>query len=187
MSHCAQLQVNGYSGGFNADELAEASYVRSPRSPNVFLSKSPRATSFNAADYLFEGLNAYVIGGPKRFSNVNALFTYTSYRVATFTSHVTEPEWLRAVNDASSPVDMDGIAVTIQAVSKVIHEFGANGLKLSKVSRLSPSPQHMVALLRTTYPFRNEVRGWSDLRDFAMEYLPTRGYKPESVMRGLLA
>lgn len=187
MLHCAQYQVNGYSGGFNADELAEASYVRSADSFTIFLSKSPRSTSFTASEYLFEGLNAFVIGNPERFAKINSLFEYPTSENASSDATLDSPEWLIAVNDTNSAVDMDGIAITIQSISTSINNVGPAAIDLSRVSRISPNPQHLVALLRTTYPFRNEVHGWYELRNFAKEALPKRGYKPESVMRGLLA
>lgn len=186
MLHCAPLEINGYSGGFNAEELAEASYARSARSRTTFVYKSPHATAFNAAEYLNERLNDYVIGVPNRFSNVNSLFLLLSYCGTKVSSAKTLPLWLTMVNDEFSAVDMDGLAVTIQAISKVIHEEGPSGVDLTRVRRSTPSPQHLVAILRTTYPFRKEIRGWGELCNFAKEYLPTKGYRPESVMRGLL-
>lgn len=97
-----------------------------------------------------------------------------------------EQDWLRYVNNGQAPVDMDGIAGTLLSVAACLREAGPVGLDFSQVNRTNPSPQHLVALLRTTYSVRHDVRGWQDLRDFTRAYLPTVGCDHESVMKGLV-
>lgn len=96
------------------------------------------------------------------------------------------PAWLQAVNDFNSPVDMPGIHVTTLSVMDCLKEASLRNLDFNLVSRASPSPQHLVALLRLTFQIKHHVPGWFELRDFALTYLPTKGHNPEQVMRGLL-
>lgn len=182
MSHCVQYQINGYRGGFNPEKLAEMSYVQSNSSQTAFLSKLPHSTSFKASEYLAEMLNDYIIGSATKFYNVNLLFDHLAIR---FSQTETLPVWLAAVNNRDSAIDMDGIALTIRSISEEISNQNFTAIDFSKINRNSPSPQHLVALLRTTYPFRDKIHGWSDLRDFSREFLSEKGYSTELVMRGL--
>lgn len=97
------------------------------------------------------------------------------------------PDWLQAVDDFNSPVDMPGIHVTTLSVMECLKGGDPGVLDFDKVSRVSPSPQHLVALLRLTFQMRNHVRGWFSLRDFALSYLPTKGHNADQLMRGLLS
>lgn len=97
------------------------------------------------------------------------------------------PAWLLMVNDFESPVDEQGIHVTTLSVMDCLKESSLRNLDFNLVSRASPSPQHLVALLRLTFQIKHHVPGWFELRDFALAYLPTKGHSPEQVMRGLLS
>lgn len=182
MSHCVQYQINGYRGGFDPEKLAEMSYVRSNSLQTAFLSKLPHSTSFKASEYLAEILSDYIMGSATRFYDVNSLFNNLAIR---FSQSEVVPVWLAAVNNRDSAIDMDGIALTIRSISEEIANQNFTEIDFSRINRESPNPQHLVALLRTTYPFRDKILGWSDLRDFSRAFLSKKGYSTESVMRGL--
>ena len=95
-----------------------------------------------------------------------------------------EPAWAMLVNNASSAVDMLTISKTIESIA-VEAQADPGCIDLSRINRKSPSPQHLVALLRTTYAFKDKITGWSELRDFAKAYVDEKGFVSARVMKGL--
>jgi hypothetical protein len=95
-----------------------------------------------------------------------------------------EPKWLTQVNALESDIDMRAISETIKTLAEDLGS-GPENVDFSRVSRATPNPQHLVAVLRGSFAMRQRVPGWYDLRDFAMEYLASKGMDAARSMRGL--
>ena len=93
-----------------------------------------------------------------------------------------KPLWLAHVNSRNTPIDMATLALTIESFAAALQN---QNIDLSCVSRHSPNPHHLVALLRTSLTFRDTLTGWYALRDFGVSYLRDEGFEPDRVMKGL--
>jgi hypothetical protein len=93
------------------------------------------------------------------------------------------PVWLAQANAFDSPTDMRAIAATIESLTTELRA-SPERVDFSRVTRYRPSPEHMVALLRTSFASRHQIAGWASLRDFAREYLAVQGI-PARAMSGL--
>ena len=91
--------------------------------------------------------------------------------------------WLSQVNNFYTPVDMKTIAMTIESLSQALQGVGTD---LTRIDKAQPNPQHLVAILRTSFVVRHQLEGWFELRDFAWNYLPLHGFDSARVMKGLV-
>ena len=183
MQLCAHSNGPSYAGGFNIDHFANLSYFERSGS-NLGKSAAYRVapvsqTVHEAFECFIERLSQVIIGSGTRYLGLDDLVQ----EVKSLTQ-AAEPAWAMLVNNASSAVDMLTISKTIESIA-VEAQADPGCIDLSRINRKSPSPQHLVALLRTTYAFKDKITGWSELRDFAKAYVDEKGFVSARVMKGL--
>jgi len=95
------------------------------------------------------------------------------------------PLWITNVNNNETANDQRTIAQTIESLVMEAKK-DISSVNFFFVYRAAPNPRHLVTILRTTFAIRQRIAGWTELRDFARNYLPTQGIKVEEVMKGLI-
>lgn len=101
-------------------------------------------------------------------------------------TEIHESIWLKNVNTYNTDIDMITISKTIESFSNDLERIKAKNLDLSCISRVSPSAQHLVAILRISYRFRKDIKGWFELCEFTRAYVDSFGFQSDVVMKGLL-
>src|SRR5437762_7710366 len=64
------------------------------------------------------------------------------------------------VYEPSSRDDVDAIGKTVERVMSLVEALGPNALNLSAVKSTAIHPEHMVAVLRSTFLWKEEIPGW---------------------------
>lgn len=96
-----------------------------------------------------------------------------------------ETAWLTNVNDANASTTAKSLAKTINTLMAVLRAGDVAAINLSLIDRGTPSAEHLVAILRSLYSWRETIPGWRELHDFAKVNLASRNYDAERLLRGL--
>lgn len=182
MQLCAHSNGPSYAGGFNMDHFANLSYFERPGSnlrKAAYRIVPASQTVHEAYERFIEQLSSVIIGSGTRYLGLDDLVQ----EVKSFTQGA-EPAWAALVNNAASATDMLTISETIESIAAEVQSDPCR-IDLNRINRKSPNPQHLVAVLRTTYAFKDKIPGWSELRDFSKAYVEKKGFLPARVMKGL--
>lgn len=93
--------------------------------------------------------------------------------------------WLDLVLQPHAPADVDAIGLTVARVMDVIGTLGPEHLDLTKLAVLPVQPEHLVAVLRSSFMWRQQVPGWHEALASASNALERAGFRPEEVLVGL--
>lgn len=93
--------------------------------------------------------------------------------------------WTKHIYRPSALADVDTIGETVDWVMKIVESVGPSHLNLSKVKSTEVQPEHLVAVLRSTFMWRDEVPGWKHALSEASSALAVAGIEPEEVLMGL--
>lgn len=187
MQLCIPSKASNYSGGFSFDHLIGLSFVgrTTPASAEAsYYIKPTSQTSHVAQECFIEDLTSVVIGKGNPYQDIDRFVFEVSRSLSRAAANESEPRWLTQVNAVDSETDMRTIAATIESLASDL-KAGPENVDFARVNRQTPSPQHLVAVLRTSFAFRHRVSGWGELRDFAKNYLETRGIHSARAMKGL--
>ena len=188
MQLCTPSKTSNYSGGFSFDRLIDLSFVgrAAPASPEAlsYHIKPASQTSHAAQERFIEDLTCVVIGNRNRYQDIDVLVRRVSQSLSRAAADDSAPTWLTQINANDTKVDMRAIAATIESLAMDL-KAGPENVDFGRVNRRSPSPQHLVAALRTSFVFRRRVRGWYDLRDFAKSYLDAQQIDAARMLKGL--
>ena len=112
---------------------------------------------------------------------VSAVATKESLRART-----TWLEYSKAfVFTPTAPSDVDEIGQTVNHVMVVIESLGPKALDFVNVEAKSLQPEHMVAVLRSTFLWKDQVPGWSHALGELAAALRAAGHDPQEVLVGL--
>lgn len=93
--------------------------------------------------------------------------------------------WTKHVFRPSAPSDVAAIGETVDWVMEVIESVGPNHLNLTTTKSASVHPEHLVAVLRSSFMWREDVPGWKHALSEASIALIASGFEAEDVLVGL--
>lgn len=97
-----------------------------------------------------------------------------------------EENWGRHLFDPYAPTDVDTISETIEYAYDAISQFGPGAVDLTKISLPSLNSEHISALLRATFSFRDKTPGWQRALFVAQMALERDGIDVNDALAGLL-
>lgn len=77
------------------------------------------------------------------------------------------------------------IFATVRSILRSIEAFGAESIDLRSMDLKSSNPKHLIAVLRSTYVWRNVVPGWSNAMQVAPGVLQSHGMNSRRELAGL--
>ena len=96
-----------------------------------------------------------------------------------------QEQWLKLVNDEHADTGLKSISQTIKLLFDRVEKDRPESIDLSQIDVLGGNPQHIIAVLRTLYAWRDKVRGWDELQRSARSALAARGVAADVAMQGL--
>ena len=93
--------------------------------------------------------------------------------------------WKRHVFSPTAPADSDAIGETVEHVVTALEALGAESVDLRDVTANRVHPEHLVATLRSTYMWRDEILGWQAAVGQASIALQKAGFNAAAVLIGL--
>lgn len=93
--------------------------------------------------------------------------------------------WRQHLLDKSSSTDVDCISETVDSVLEAVDVFGPSRVDLGALDLRYANAEHLVAVLRSTFVWRNELPGWKEALAVAPELLQESRLDPELVLKGL--
>jgi len=94
--------------------------------------------------------------------------------------------WKRYILDLSAPTDVDALSETIDSIYDAIDRYGSGAVNLATLPADAVNGEHLAAILRSTYPFRNQIIGWHHARDIAIKALQGASIDINDALAGLL-
>jgi len=94
-------------------------------------------------------------------------------------------EWKHFVVDVAAPTDVDSISETIERVLETIVRFGPQSIDLADLPDERLNGEHLAAVLRATYVWRDTIPGWQAAVQRANEALVRAGINPFDALIGL--
>jgi hypothetical protein len=91
----------------------------------------------------------------------------------------------RVVFQPAAASDVSAISETVDQVMRYVETFGPQNLSLFLVRAESIQPEHMVAVLRSTFQWKDDVEGWTHALNQTAEALRRSGYDSDDVLVGL--
>lgn len=93
--------------------------------------------------------------------------------------------WRTRLLTRSGPDDVDAISETVESVIDALTWFGPRSVSLDVFDVCYANASHLVAVLRTTFNWRNEVPGWREALHAAPGVLAEQGLNPDDELFGL--
>lgn len=93
--------------------------------------------------------------------------------------------WEFYLYDVNASVDVDDISETVEAVLDAISQYGLGSLNFSGLNSKQVNGEHLAAMLRTTFTWRNQIEGWQQGMETASLALKRSGLDPDEVLLGL--
>lgn len=94
--------------------------------------------------------------------------------------------WKRYIFDLSAPNDVDALSETIEAIYDAIDRYGPGSVNLATLPTTAINGEHLAAILRSTYSFRNQIIGWDHAREIAIKALQSASIDIDDALAGLL-
>jgi len=95
-------------------------------------------------------------------------------------------EWQERVSDRNLPVIDSEIIRTFEIAISIVSSGGAPSFQASGLILESVNADHLIATLRATYLFKNEIADWSDMLVLAKAALMAAGESVEDHLEGML-
>lgn len=118
------------------------------------------------------------------FADASAYVVEKSLVGSIFTTSVA-PRWKTHLFSRDASSDFDAISETVESVFEAVSNLGPGSISLQDVSAESVHPEHLVAVLRATFPSRDKIPGWRKALEEAPEALRRAGFDPDEVLVGL--
>jgi hypothetical protein len=96
------------------------------------------------------------------------------------------PKWLKAVGNPQEPVDVDSISKTVEATFQALEKSGPTGIDLQGLVPDGVQGEHLVAVLRVTFRWRQQVPGWQQALAVAEAALTKQGLDARDALTGLI-
>jgi len=162
-----QEQVVVDAGLSYAAFLARTSGNDSLSRARIFLVPIPRALSIAT-----EAVNDELLLASERARRIAGLREFAA-------------RWEVYLNDVSASVDVDDISETVEAVLDAISQYGLGSLSFSGLNAEQVNGEHLAAMLRTTFTWRDQIDGWRQGLETASLALERSGLDPDEVLLGL--
>ena len=94
--------------------------------------------------------------------------------------------WRKHVCNAAASPDVDALTETAEAVTTLVAEHGPARLDLRGLKAASVQGEHLATLLRSSFPWRDQVPGWGEAMDVAKTALRRAGIDPAEALFGLV-
>ena len=86
----------------------------------------------------------------------------------------------------NAPSDVDAISRTIDGVFEAAIQLGPKAIDLREINPAQVHGEHLAAVLRATFAFRDRTPGWQHAIGVARIALERAGLDPEDALYGLL-
>lgn len=93
--------------------------------------------------------------------------------------------WWKNATDPRADVDVNRISESVRALLEDIHTSGARAVSLAGLDPQTGKAEHLVALLRASYPWKEMMPGWRTAEQRVRAALAARGVPVDKVMKGL--
>ena len=145
--------------------------------------------SFNFDQLYDAAVRSWKVTSAANASSVDAQDSRLASAVAMKESLRARTTWLeysRAfVFRVAASCDIDEIGQTVNHVMAVIDSLGPKAMDLTTVESKALQPEHMVAVLRSTFLWKDQVPGWSRALGELSAALRAAGHDPQEVLVGL--
>lgn len=96
-------------------------------------------------------------------------------------------DWMAIVTDKTAACDVDTMSETVERVFDTLSKGGTQSIDLRGLNEDGVNAEHLCAVLRCTYMWRDEILGWREALGVAERALPKVGISPQDALCGLLA
>jgi len=93
--------------------------------------------------------------------------------------------WRTQLLDPTSNTDVDSISETVDSVLEAATNFGPSHVDLASLDLSYANAEHLVAVLRATFVWREQIPGWKAALAAAPDTLRRFGLDPAAVLQGL--
>jgi hypothetical protein len=94
--------------------------------------------------------------------------------------------WKHYVLSTDAPTDVDSISQTIEHVFETVVQFGPEAIDLTGIDPQKVNGEHLAALLRATFTWRDRTPGWQYGLQVARIALERSGGDPRDALIGLM-
>jgi hypothetical protein len=96
------------------------------------------------------------------------------------------PVWLQSVLNPQAPVDVDSISRTVEATFDALSNSGPSAIDVQGFDPNFVQGEHLAAVLRVTYRWRQHVLGWEQALAVAEAALRRQGVDARDALTGLI-
>lgn len=93
--------------------------------------------------------------------------------------------WSKNVRSAKASRSLKAVAETVKSIQQDIARFGPESVDFRWVTLSGSVPEHIVAVLRATFPWRDAISGWKEFLMESQARLHQLGYDSAAVLKGL--
>ncbi|WP_152615219.1 hypothetical protein [Janthinobacterium lividum] len=153
----------------------------SVKSQRNFVVRSPGAASFKG------GTEYAIHKGRKAIKSVDAsiIESWLAAKVVTAAIPTESPTWVRNANNIEANISLEAISDTVSSLLSAITEKGTKAVSFHALVASRGKAEHLVAILRSTFPWRAEIGGWRQFEQAVRRDLYNRGMDVSKVMKGL--
>lgn len=102
------------------------------------------------------------------------------------TAQLVGMSWKRYISNLSAPTDVDALSETIDAIYDAIDRHGPGAVNLATLQPAVVNGEHLAAVLRATYAFKNQIIGWERAREMAILALQKANIEIDDALAGLV-
>lgn len=164
--------------GMNNEYIAPPSIVGAP-TVSAYSGNAPSSPSYQGgAEYALD-IHRQV------FQAYYMRQSYGSANVYVYATSVLRSIWFSNLMNPNADVSLDAISSTVKSLLEDINSVGPERLPLSEINSANGRPEHMVAVLRASFPWRNSIPHWHEVQAKIRQNLAARDFDVNRLMKGL--
>lgn len=146
-----------------------------------FVLRAPGAASFKG------GIEYVIHRGRNAVKSIDAslIESWLATKVVNAALPTELPTWVRNANNIEADISLEAISNTVSSLLSAITEKGTEAVSFHALVASRGKAEHLVAILRSTFPWRTEIGGWRQFEQSVRRDLHDRGMDVSKVMKGL--
>jgi len=185
MSHSSQIERPAFSrssrhfvGGFDPALKNEMSRVAALSCPGKWIERFPQKSGESMVEVLEAQLSDVARTRVLHIRNVTMLRPSVTVRYGYIVE--SEPIWLSNANNRHASVSLKAIFLTVKSAMEA-----PNKVRLNQIDVVNGNPEHIAAVLRSLYSFRDKVENYRQVENQARLAFRQKSIAVEDLLQGL--